>query len=108
VFLLTAAYLALAEALGPVIAALVLAASALVIAGLIYAVAAARDRAAARKAALRRQSEVNALATLAAAEVLPSLLRTPLVRDVGLPLGAAALAFFLAHRLDRDDDESNS
>jgi hypothetical protein len=105
VFLLMAAYLGLSDRVGPIVGALIIAGAALAIAAIVYAIAQAKAAATRREAARRRQSETTALATLAAAEALPVLLKSPLIRDVGLPLGAAIAAFYFANRLDSSDDE---
>lgn len=104
VFLLIAAYLGLSDWLGPIIAALIIAAVALIAAAIVYAIAQARAEAARREAAQRRKSEATALAVAAAADTLPVLLKSPLIRGVGIPLGAAVAAFLLANRLDKSDD----
>lgn len=59
--------------------------------------------AARRKAERRRSAETTALVTTAAAAALPVLLKSPLVRSVGLPLGGALAALFLLTRADADD-----
>lgn len=103
-FLLIAAYLGLSAWLGPVVAALIIAAVALVTAAALFAIVQAKVVADRREAAQRRQAQTTALAAMATAEALPSLLKSPLIRNVGLPIGAALAAFYLAHRLDSSDD----
>ena len=105
IFLLVAAYLALADWLGPLYAALIIAGVFLLAALSVYVsnqIAAGR----AKREALtkKRSNETSAFVTTAALTALPALLKSPMVRRFGLP--AAALAAFLLVRNggDRSDD----
>ena len=105
IFLLVAAYLALADWLSPLYAALIIAGVFLLAALSVYVsnqIAAGR----AKREALtkKRSNETSAFVTTAALTALPALLKSPLVRRFGLP--AAALAAFLLVRNggDRSDD----
>ena len=105
IFLLVAAYLALADWLSPLYAALIIAGVFLLAALSVYVsnqIAAGR----AKREALtkKRSTETSAFVTTAALTALPALLKSPLVRRFGLP--AAALAAFLVVRNggDKSDD----
>ena len=105
IFLLVAAYLALADWLSPLYAALIIAGVFLLAALSVYVsnqIAAGR----AKREALtkKRSNETSAFVTTAALTALPALLKSPMVRRFGLP--AAALAAFLLVRNggDRSDD----
>lgn len=97
VFLLIAGFLALADVLGPVYAALVFAAAFLVLALAVYLgslIGKSRNRRAVVEK--RRSAEASAFVTTAAVTALPALLKSPSLRTVGVP--AAALAAFLLLR----------
>ena len=105
IFLLIAAYVALADWLSPLYAALIIAGVFLLAALSVYVsnqIAAGR----AKREALtkKRSNETSAFVTTAALTALPALLKSPMVRRFGLP--AAALAAFLLVRNggDRSDD----
>jgi len=105
IFLLVAAYLALADWLSPLYGALIIAGVFLLAALSVYVsnqIAAGR----AKREALtkKRSNETSAFVTTAALTALPALLKSPMVRRFGLP--AAALAAFLLVRNggDRSDD----
>ena len=105
IFLLVAAYLALADWLSPLYAALIIAGVFVLAALSVYVsnqIAAGR----AKREALtkKRSNETSAFVTTAALTALPALLKSPMVRRFGLP--AAALAAFLLVRNggDRSDD----
>lgn len=104
-FLLVAAHLGLAIWVGPIWSALIIAGIALVIAAILFVVY-RMNEGAARKRELerRRTAEANALMTGAAVTALPVLLKSPLVRNVGIPVGAALAALYFANRLDTGDD----
>lgn len=94
-FLLVAAHLALSEWVGPLWSALVIAGTALVIAAIIFAVIRIVDDIAARREAQRRHSaETTALVTTAAVTALPMMMKSPLMRNVGLPLGGVLAALY--------------
>lgn len=96
-FLVVAGFIAMAEAVGPVIAALVFAGGFLVLALAIYlGTRIGEGRRRREIAEKRRGSETSAFLTTAALTALPMLLRSPAFRTLGLP--AAALAAFLLLR----------
>lgn len=104
-FLVAAGYIALAEALGPIYAALILAAAFLVLALAIYLGSQIGEGRRRRELAEKRRStETSAFVTTAAITALPVLLRSPMLRTLGLP--AAALAAYLLMRggSDKSDD----
>lgn len=108
-FLLVAAHTALAGWIGPIWAPLVIAGVALAVALVIVIVIRIMESIAAREEAQRRRAaETTALATTAAITALPMLLKSPLVRNVGLPLGAALAALYFLSRAEgrggRDDE----
>ena len=105
IFLLVAAYVALADWLSSLYAALIIAGVFVLAALSVYVsnqIAAGR----AKREALtkKRSNETSAFVTTAALTALPALLKSPMVRRFGLP--AAALAAFLLVRNggDRSDD----
>jgi hypothetical protein len=105
VFLLIAGFLALADLVGPIYAALILAASFLILALAVYLGTRIGEGKRRRQIAeKRRSSETGAFLTTAALTALPVLLRSPVVRTLGLP--AAAIAAFLLVRNggDKTDD----
>lgn len=103
-FLLVAAHAALAGWIGPIWAPLLIAGVALAIALVILAVMRITDGVAAREEAQRRHAaETTAVATTAAMAALPTLLKSPLVRNVGLPLGGALAAMYFLSRRDKQD-----
>ncbi len=103
-FLLFAAYLGLTLLIGPIWAAVAIGLTALAIALCIYLTKTIADGIAKRREAERRRSaETTALVTTAAASALPLLLKSPLMRKVGIPVGAALAALYLAYRSDSHD-----
>ncbi|MEO5806358.1 hypothetical protein [Devosia sp.] len=105
-FLLVAGYLALTTAVGPIFAALYIGAGALVTAVAVYLFAqigaGTRQQ---KEAERRRSSETTALISTAAISVLPILLKSPLLRNIGLPLAAVAAFFILGGAGHSDDDD---
>ena len=96
-FLIAAGYIALAQAVGSLYAALILAGVFIVLALAIYLGNRIGESRHKRQAASkRRSSETSAFVTTAALTALPVLLKSPVVRTLGLP--AAALAAFLLVR----------
>lgn len=96
-FLVAAGFLALADLYGGIVAALICAAVFLLLALAVFAgtrIGESRHRR--DVAERRRSSETGAFVTTAALTALPVLLKSPLVRRVGLP--AAAIAAFLLAR----------
>lgn len=81
---------------GPIVAPLLIAAGALLVALGVYAAIAISDGIARRHAAERRNSaEKTALVTTAALTALPLVLKSDLMRKVGIPIGGALAAAYL-------------
>jgi hypothetical protein len=81
---------------GPVVAPLIIGAGSVVVASGIYAAIAITDSIAKRHAAQRRNAaEKTALVTTAALTALPLVLKSDLMRKVGIPIGGALAAAFL-------------
>jgi len=96
VFLLVAANAGLTLWVGPIWAPLILAGVAAAIALITYAVSAVTAEIAHKKEVQRRRSaETTALVTTAAITAIPLLMRSPLMKTVGLPLGGALAALYL-------------
>jgi uncharacterized membrane protein (DUF485 family) len=90
-FLLVALYTWLTGWLGPIWSPLIIAAAALVIAIVLYVALHVQQAALQRRAEeRRREAQETALVAGAALSALPDLLRSPLVRNVGLPLALYA------------------
>jgi arginine exporter protein ArgO len=107
VFLLVAGFLALSAQLGPIYAALIFAGVFFVItAGIVIGIQISENSRKRRLAEKRRSSETGAFVTTAALTALPILLKSPLIRNVGLPLAAvvAAAMFVGKSRDDKTDD----
>ncbi|MDB5587262.1 MAG: hypothetical protein JWP26_2232 [Devosia sp.] len=107
VFLLVAGFLALAAQLGPIYAALIFAGVFFVItAGIVIGMQISENSRKRRVAEKRRSSDTSAFVTTAALAALPVLLKSPLIRNVGLPLAAvvAAAMFIGKSRDDKTDD----
>lgn len=102
-FLIVAGFLALADLVGAIYAALIVAGTFLVLALAVYLGSRIGEGRHKREVAnKRRSSETSAFVTTAALTALPVLLKSPLVRTLGLP--AAAIAAFL---LVRNADDRN-
>lgn len=102
-FLIAAGFMALAQIVGSIYAALIFAGTFLLLALAVYA--GMRIGEGRRKREIvekRRSSETNALLTTAALSALPMVLRSPLLRTIGLPV--AAVAAFLLIRSSSDSD----
>lgn len=100
-FLLAAGYIALAEALTPIIAALIFAGVFALLALAVYlGTLVGRSRRQRQIAEKRRSSETSAFLTTAALTALPMLTRSPLLLRLGIP--AAAIAAFALMK-DKDD-----
>ena len=106
VFLLVAGFLALAAKLGAIYAALIFAGVFFVIAvGILIGVQVSEANRKRRLVEKRRSSETSAFVTTAALTALPVLLKSPLVRNVGLPLAAVvAAAMFIGKSRDDKPD----
>ena len=104
-FLVAAGFFALADVLGVIYAALILAAGFLVLALAVYLGSRiGRGRHKREVAEKRRSSETSAFVTTAAITALPVLLKSPLLRRLGIP--AAALAAFLLVRGGSDKTDN--
>lgn len=102
-FLLAAGYMALAELVGPILSALIIAGIFLLLALAAYLGSlAGRSRHQRKAAERRRSSETGAFMTTAALTALPLLARAPVALKLGLP--AAAIAAFALIRDGRDKD----
>lgn len=102
VFLLVALYIGLTTYVEPIWSALIIAGVALIIAIIILAAIRLGERE--RKRAeleRRRSSETSAFATTAALTALPIILKSPLLRTIGIPLAVLA-AFALLGKSGRD------
>jgi len=96
IFLLVAGFLALATRVGPIYSSLIFAAVFFVItAGILTGLNIAEGRRKRRFVDKRRSSETSAFVTTAALTALPVLLKSPLVRNIGLPLAALVGAAML-------------
>ncbi len=101
-FLLAAGYMVLADAVGPVVAALIIAGVFLVLALAVYLGSLiGKGRRQREVAERRRASETGAFLTTAALTALPLLTRSPMLLRLGLP--AAAIAAIALMRGDKDD-----
>lgn len=95
-FLLVAAHTALVDWIGPIWAPLLIAGLSLLVALAIYISIRIMDNIAKRREAQRRHSaETTALVTTAAITALPMVMKSPLMRNIGLPLGGALAALYL-------------
>jgi cobalamin synthase len=98
-FLLVAINTALAYAVGPVVAPLIIAAVAALVAIVVLVIMRMQDAEAERKEAERKRlAESNVLLTTAIISAIPALLRSPLLREIGLPAGAAIASALLLRR----------
>ena len=110
-FLLVALYTWLAAWVGPIWSPLIIAAAALLIALILFIALQIQNRAIAKRAAeRRRQDETTALVATAALSALPELLKSPLLRNVGIPIAlyAAFLMFSGRHREDAETDTTGA
>jgi uncharacterized integral membrane protein len=106
VFALIAAHTALTFWVGPVYAPLIIAGVAAIIALGTYVASRVMVEIAHRREVQRRRSaETTALVTTATVTALPLLMKSPLMRQIGLPLGGALAALFLLSKSSgkRDD-----
>jgi hypothetical protein len=103
-FLVAAGFLALAEVIGVIYAALSFAGIFLLLALAVYLGTRIGESRRRRELATKRHaSETSAFVTTAALTALPVLLKSPWIRTLGLP--AAAIAAFLLVRNSGDKDE---
>lgn len=95
-FLLVALNAWLTQIWGPVLAPLAIAGGTVLIAMAIWAALAISDSIAKRRAAVRRNAaERTALVTTAALTALPLLLKSDLMKKIGIPIGGALAAAYL-------------
>ena len=103
-FLVAAGFVALAEIVGAIYAALIFAAAFLLLALAVYLGSRIGESRRRREIAdKRRSSETSAFVTTAALTALPVLLKSPLLRTIALP--AAAIAAFMLVRNSGDNDD---
>jgi uncharacterized membrane protein len=96
IFLMVALYVGLADAFGPMVAALGIALGALVLALIVFGIRALNEQARKRREqAARKATERTALITSAALTALPMLLEKEGLRKIGLPLGGVIAAAWL-------------
>ena len=99
VFVLVAINSALTYQFGPVVAPLIIAAVAAVGAIIVLFVAQMQDAQEARREAERKRlAESNALLTTTIVTLIPAILRSPLLRQIGLPAGAAIASALLLRK----------
>ncbi len=110
VFLLIAAHAGMTLWLGPIWAPLAMAGIAGLLALVIYLVGRIAAEIAHKKEVERRRSaETTALVTTAAVAAVPMLLKSPLMKSIGLPLGGALAALFVLMKSsphNQPDDKS--
>jgi hypothetical protein len=95
-FLLVAAHTALVDWIGPIWAPVLIAGVSIAIAATIYVVIRIMDDIVSRREAQRRHSaETTALVTTAAITAIPMVMKSPLMRTIGLPVGGALAALYL-------------
>lgn len=108
VFLLVGLNTWFTELWGPIIAPLVIGGAAVVVALGIYAAIAITDSIAKRRAAQRRNAaEKTALVTTAALTALPLVLKSDLMKRVGIPIGGALAAAYLLAKPGSSHSHSN-
>lgn len=104
IFLVVAGFFALSDLYGPIYASLILGGAFLLLALAVFAGTRIGEGRRRREVATkRRSSETGAFVTTAALTALPVLLRSPLLRTVGLPAAVVA-ALFLARGSDNKQD----
>ena len=108
VFLLTALNAWFAVLWGPIVAPLVIGGGASVVALAIWATIAIIDSIAKRKAIERRHSaEKTALVTTAALTALPIIMRSDLMKRIGIPVGGALAAAYLLAKPGRESSRDH-
>jgi len=109
IFGLIAAHTALALWVGPVYAPLLIAAvSALIAAAIYLASHAVAEVAHKREVQRRRSAETTALVTTATVTALPLLMKSPLMRQIGLPIGGALAALYLLSKAGNKKNDDSS
>ena len=106
-FLLVALHAWFALLWGPIVAPLAIAGGAIVITIVIWAAIVISDGIARRRATERRNAaEKTALVTTAALTALPLMLKSDLMRKIGIPVGGAlAAAYLLAKPTGRREEQ---
>lgn len=107
VFLLVALYTGMVDWLGPIWGPLAIAGGALFVALAIFiGIRIAAGVVAHREAQRKHSAEKAALVTTAAITAVPMLLRSPIMKQIGLPVGGALAALYLLSKPGghRDDD----
>ena len=106
VFLLVALYTGMVDWLGPIWGPLAIAGGALVVALAIFiGIRIAAGITARREAQRRHSAEKTALVTTAAITAFPMLLKSPLMKQIGLPVGGALAALYLLSKPGGHKDE---
>jgi len=106
VFLLVALYTGMVDWLGPIWGPLAIAGGALVVAlGIFIGIRIAAGIAARRETERRHSAEKTALVTTAAITAFPMLLKSPLMKQIGLPVGGALAALYLLSKPGGHKDE---
>ena len=96
VFLLVALYTGLVSWLGPIWGPLAIAGGALVVALTIFiAIRISASIIARREAQRRHSADKTALVTTAVITAVPMLLKSPIMKQIGLPIGGALAALYL-------------
>ena len=96
IFALVALHTATVDWLGPIWGPLAIAGGALVIAlGIFVGIRIAAGIVAKREAQRRHSAEKTALVTTAAITAVPMLLKSPIMKQIGLPVGGALAALYL-------------
>lgn len=104
-FLIVAGFLAVAESLGAIYAALIFAGGFLLLALAVYLGSLiGKGRHKREVAEKRRSSETSAFVTTAALTALPVILKSPLARTIGLPAATVAAYLLVRGGSDRTDD----
>ncbi len=106
IFLLAALNAWLTTLWGPVVAPLAIGLGGLIVAGLIYVAMRIAGNATARRIeSQKHRFERTALVTTAAVSAMPLLLKSGLMRSIGLPVGSALAALYLL-RLPRGKSDT--
>jgi fatty acid desaturase len=108
-FLLVAANAGLALVVGPIYAPLIIGGSFIIIAGITaLALKLRHDHEARRRAERQREQDRTALVTTALLTSLPMLLKSGLMKKLGLPVGGALAAAYLLTRPGHADEDAKS
>lgn len=105
IFLVVAGYIALSEQLGPLISALILGGSFLLLTLAVYLGTRIGEGKRQREAMERRRSsQTGAFLTTAAITALPVLLKSPWFRTLGIPAAAIAALLVASNSGEKDDE----